>query len=567
MVSGRLPNCKKLNRILREETEDTAESDSSVVCQPTAAEIITQKLNQMETEQLEAQISNKLPTNPENIVVINKPVPPSAVKIVNSPAKYSSVVSRNPIPRRTVASRPAVAAAAPVKPAPRRFPTSRPIPPKPQTARNPPPPPRNPPSNVANRISMRSKTMIDMGRQQQQHQQPAKSGSTKQSKEDVGSSSSTLKASNENISERSVTERRSEPKQLPSETNDGWLTVKNRRRPSLHWANRFNQPTGYASLPTLALMNEKEKEEKKKVALAKEKEKPVKKVVKAKVNSLPSRPATVPAKTRKVPPVVVKTPPQTKQQNNLIKRQKSDLTGLKITSLHKEFMRNEKNNLTLVELEENKPKVEEDEDCEDLKGDDKINIKIQTNRDFSKTIGELYESLSSLPNGIRNEILSSCPEECDEKEEIENEENQQKLLLEEEELEQNYIRDFKALAEWFRVSWDYESTPQLQRPHSLAWEIRKSNPVPRTRAKSLTSPIVSGKSSPSFSGKSSPADDKMSPRKHFKPLDFSQRGNTRVNVTELFSSKNSLGRKSTDSIHKSKKSENFRLCPMNILKT
>lgn len=403
----------------------------------------------METEQLEAQISNKLPTNPDNIVVINKPVPPLAVKAVNSPVKYSSVVSssRNPVPRRIV---PRPVPAGPTKPAPKRFPTAPPRPMiKPQSARNP-LPARNPPST--NRISFRSKTMIDMGRQPA----PSRPGSTKQSKEDIASSSSTLKASNDNISERSVTERRSEPKQLPSDTNDGWLTVKNRRRPSLHWANRFNQPTGYASLPTLALMNEKEKEkeEKKKVALSKDKEKPVKKVVKAKVNSLPSRPSTVPApaKGRKVPPppVVVKPSPQTKQQDpqNLIKRQKSDLTGLKITSLHKEFMRNEKLNIkldrkstpALGELEEVKPLEEEDDD--DLKGDDKINIKIQTNRDFSKTIGELYESLSSLPNGIRNEILSICPEECDEKEEIENEENQQKLLLEEEELERQ-IRELQ----------------------------------------------------------------------------------------------------------------------------
>lgn len=417
-----------------------------MICQPTAVEIITNKLNQMETEQLEAQISNKLPTNPESIVVI-KPVPPPIVKAVNSPVKYSSVVSRNPVPRRTV-PRPVAPAVLP-KPTQRRFFTSRPIT-KPQSARNL-PTPRNPPSNMANRISFRSKTMIDIGRQQP----PPKPGSTKQSKEDVGSSSSTLKASNDNVSERSVTERRSEPKQLPSDTNDGWLTVKNRRRPSLHWANRFNQPTGYASLPTLALTNEKEKEkeEKKKVALSKEKEKPVKKVVMAKVNSLPSRPGTVPAKPRKVPsPTIVKPPPQTqtKQQQNVIKRQKSDLTGLKITSLHKEFIKSEKLNINLdrkstpalVEMEEVRPALEEDEDNEDLTGDDKINIKIQTNRDFSKTIGELYESLSSLPNGIRNEILSSCPEECDEKEEIENEENQKKLLLEEEELERQ-IRELQ----------------------------------------------------------------------------------------------------------------------------
>lgn len=333
--------------------------------------------------------------------------------------------------------------------------------------------------NVQKNFIGRSKTMIEIPKKKPVNAKAGELRKKNSTEDNTDSSSSTLKASIEKLGSKSNLKsssnkiaKKSDPK--ASNNGDGeWFVVKNKRRSS--WVNsRFDQPSASASLPTLALLNEnsedsdkelaakdkvpntgieskqtpktklldqkKEIKTKSKVALVTKqpipsKVKPVissvqsnKKMVsnvKAKVNSNPPKKAVVTEKSKQ--PLTSKQNQQNQQLlNNTIKRQKSDITGLKIKSLHKEYLRNERSGSGKKKKDDNETKVD---------------MNTQTVL-ISQTIDELYSELGSMKSKSKfiNGILSSC-EEIEERD-LESDDDQKKLVEEQENLERQ-IRELE----------------------------------------------------------------------------------------------------------------------------
>ncbi|CAG9799097.1 unnamed protein product [Chironomus riparius] len=321
----------------------------------------------------------------------------------------------------------------------------------------------------------RSKTMIEISKKKPLSTKAGELQKKNSTEDNTDSSSSTLKASIEKLGSKNNLKGSSNKIAKRSDSkisNDGeWFIVKNKRRSS--WANsRFDQPSASSSLPTLTLLNEnsedsdkeptakdkkaisrveskqasktklQEKENKTKAKVAPITKQPIppkvkpvilsqsnKKMVsnvKAKVNSNPPKKAVVTEKSKQ--PLVSKQNQQNQQlQNNTIKRQKSDITGLKIKSLHKEYLRNERSG-------SGKKK-------KDNVNETKVDMNTQTVL-ISQTIDELYSELGNMKSKTKfiNGILSSC-EEIEERD-LESDDDQKKLVEEQENLERQ-IRELE----------------------------------------------------------------------------------------------------------------------------
>lgn len=307
------------------------------------------------------------------------------------------------------------------------------------------------PSNTASRLAARSKTMIDMNKNSNANNLHILKSSSRDS---MNSSTSTLRASNDHISnsQTKLNLRRSEPRTIPTrEDDDGWLTVKARRRSSLHWSNRFNQPSGYASLPTLALLNEKEspkpsnkKENKKVTKQSKSVEVETAKAKAAVASSTsnetnekePSSDSKITNDESKPKP---KAQPTAKEKSasivsraTILQRQRSDITGLKLNSLRKEYFRIEKTK-KFKDLKKSTAKEPTSN------GKCSVNMNVQTINNkvgLSTAMCELYSRcLESDSIDIDNHKRDVESDDND----IESDESQRKLLEEQECLERQIL--------------------------------------------------------------------------------------------------------------------------------
>lgn len=306
------------------------------------------------------------------------------------------------------------------------------------------------PSNtLASRLTSRSKTMIDFGSSNGNAKSSAsKIGSrtyeaNSLSRDSFGSSTSTLRASTDQIANNASKSnvRRSEPRTMPThneDNDDGWLTVKARRRSSMHWSNRFDQPTGYASLPTLSsLTGDKDvpkvpngkKENRKAAKTVTNKSQPQivakgpeKQHSATKVRSKVQQTVPVPVKEPSVP--VQPKPMKTLDEKNaivsratILQRQKSDITGLKLNTLRRQYQRKEKGKVVVAESES---------------GESKISMNIQTTMGMSTAMYDLYAScIEANEKGVVDDDVD--------KEELDNDEDQRKLLEEQECLERQIL--------------------------------------------------------------------------------------------------------------------------------
>ncbi|XP_031637009.1 S phase cyclin A-associated protein in the endoplasmic reticulum-like, partial [Contarinia nasturtii] len=190
------------------------------------------------------------------------------------------------------------------------------------------------PSNISSRLAARSKTMIDL------HKTPTANENTMS-----------------RVSMDKLHVRKSEPRSILTRTEDdeGWLTVKARRRSSLHWSNRFNQPSGYASLPTLTLLNEKEPSKvknNKKVIKTVETETNVASSVTKGANIEPmskfKNQANVERselKSKMLNAKDAEKPESIISRATILQRQRSDITGIKLNNLRKEYFKKLKEHL------------------------------------------------------------------------------------------------------------------------------------------------------------------------------------------------------------------------------